>query len=88
MKPAHRSENDSHGMYRSELLEDLIGRLQLVQKDDQMGKDDADTLLAGAVTLNYKFIEAATDETGAALTQQQIKEIVIERINGILEKMA
>lgn len=74
-------------IYQGEALNGLIQLLRRVQRDDSMSKDDADNLLAGALMLNYSFVKHSEEEEGNTLSTGQIKDILVERVEGILESL-
>ncbi len=74
-------------IYQSEALNSLVQLLRRVQRDDSMSMEDADNLLAGALMLNYFFINDSEKKEGNALSSGQIKDILVQRFEGILEDL-
>lgn len=74
-------------IYQSALLEDLIERLQRVQKNDKMTKEDADNLLFGAIALNARFIQATVEAENDRLTPQEARVILLDRVSDALTAM-
>ena len=74
-------------IYQSEAINGLIQLLRRVQREDSMSKEDADNLLAGALMLNYYFINDSSEKEGNALSPGEFKDILAERFEGILEDL-
>ena len=74
-------------IYQSEALNSLVQLLRRVQRDDSMSMEDADNLLAGALMLNYFFINDSEKKEGNALSSGQLKDILVQRFEGILEDL-
>lgn len=75
--------------YRTKLFRELIKRLNRIHSTDEMTKEDADNILIGAITLNYKFLKSALEiEEGTKPSHGRIRKHLIARINDCLEPMA
>ena len=70
--------------FASKPLNDLIQRLQRIQRRDEMTKEDADEVLTGAIVLNWQFFRHEGEEK----TPTEIKECLWSRINSSMEKIA